>query len=671
MPAAGRKDLLARRRRRPDEGEDEESVAGDFDDSMSEGSSVSNGDEEAEVEGSGSSDDEHGRAKNTSAKGRGVTESALQEIAIAPPKEAASTVKGAFTTTAETHAMLHGISRDQRPEETEEIHFDDLSTVGGSATDTDVAIPQAPRHETPAERSLREHQEYIRQRNADPAFVPNRGKFFLHDDRNSSSNGATARPFVLGRGRGHGPSMNPGRGVASNEPTERPWAHDLHEGHEKGQSSEPPRTQPVAASQTSQNENPRGPTAPNRLFSFTTVLGNVAIQISFPGMDQKKSVPNVVKKQHTLLPQHRPPLRRDKPVRVSLPSEPPRYIFPSTERSFIFIPRAMRPNKQAYFRGRGRGSFHGSRRPSIYGSAYTPSIAMSRKSSIGASTMRDDIRSPAESVMSRVAGPGMDPTRPIVRMPLGVPTPSISRTGAPLVHGQMGPNIFPANIQTPAFYGSYSTTIPMHQPIPQKTVSVADIESPASFPVKAPLQQQEQPFHQQVPGHYGEDKSSQPAEQILPALAGTTPLSQIPEGAVFGQGYPSYPVMSGPAFFGGPYQNGPVFYQGAADSSSFAAPMTGPGLAPSFIPGSQSHPVNYMHGPGRMEGSIADNMMAHESNGMVYYYNPPMYTPEARGGVQQYPFTNGNVMTMPNGTTSQPFYYSGVPNGMFYPAQTG
>jgi hypothetical protein len=210
MPAAGRKDLLARRRRRPDEGEDEESVAGDFDDSMSEGSSVSNGDEEAEVEGSGSSDDEHGRAKNTSAKGRGVTESALQEIAIAPPKEAASTVKGAFTTTAETHAMLHGISRDQRPEETEEIHFDDLSTVGGSATDTDVAIPQAPRHETPAERSLREHQEYIRQRNADPAFVPNRGKFFLHDDRNSSSNGATARPFVLGRGRGHGPSMNPG-----------------------------------------------------------------------------------------------------------------------------------------------------------------------------------------------------------------------------------------------------------------------------------------------------------------------------------------------------------------------------------------------------------------------------------------------------------------------------
>jgi hypothetical protein len=72
-----------------------------------------------------------------------------------------------------------------------------------------------------------------------------------------------------------------------------------------------------------------------------------------------------------------------------------------------------------------------------------------------------------------------------------------------------------------------------------------------------------------------------------------------------------------------------------------------------------------------MEGRIADNMMAHESNGMVYYYNPPMYTPEARGGLQQYPFTNGNVMTMPNGTTSQPFYYSGVPNGMFYPAQTG
>ncbi len=392
-------------------------------------------------------------------------------------------------------------------------------------------------------------------------------------------------------------------------------------------------------------------------------------------MDHKKSVPNVVKKQHTLLPQHRPPLRRDKPVRVSIPGEPPRYIFPSTERSFIFIPRAMRPNKQAYFRGRGRGSFHGSRRPSIYGSAYTPSIAMSRKSSFGASTMRDGIRSPAESVMSRATGPGMDPTRPIVRMPSGVPTPSISRTGFPIVNGQMGGNVLPAIIQTPAFYGSHITTIPMHQPRPQKTVSVADIESPASFPVKAPLQQQEQPFHQQVPAHipssYGEEKASQPAEQILPVMAGTTPLSQIPEGAVFAQGFQSYPVMGGPAFFGGPYQSGPVFYPGIADSSSFTLPMTGPGLAPSFIPGSQSHPVNYMHAPGRMEGSVPNNMMAHESNGMVYYYNPPAFTPDAQGGAQQYPLTNGNVMTMPNGPPSQPFYYSGVPNGMYYPAQTG
>merc|ERR1712000_36698 len=53
-------------------------------------------------------------------------------------------------------------------------------------------------------------------------------------------------------------------------------------------------------------------------------------------------------------------------------------------------------------------------------------------------------------------------------------------------------NVLPAIIQTPAFYGSHITTIPMHQPRPQKTVSVADIESPASFPVKAPLQQLEQ-----------------------------------------------------------------------------------------------------------------------------------------------------------------------------------
>lgn len=421
---------------------------------------------------------------------------------------------------------------------------------------------------------------------------------------------------------------------------------------------------------------PPASTAPNRSFSFSTVLGNVTVQISFPGMTQKISVPNVVKKQHTLLPQHRPPLRRDKPVRISIPDSSPRYIFPSSERSFIFIPRAMRPNQQSY-RGRGRGSFHGSRRPSIYGSAYTPSVAMSRKSSLGASTTRDGIRSPTDSVLSRIGIPGMESTRPIVRMPSTVPTPSLSRSGMSGMNGQAGRGPQLSQGPAPAMYGSHSTSIPMHQPRPQKAVSVADIESPASFQFKAPQPQQEQPFHQQVPAHianvYAEEKGAQPGQQVAPGMAGVAPLSQIPEGAVFAQGFQPYPVMGAPAYYGAPYNTGTVFLPPMAEPGSFGVSMTAPSLAPSFVPGSHSHPVAYMPAQGPVEGDVPTNPLAHESNGMVYYYNPPMFAPDAQGGLQAFPVaSNGNMMGMGNGISGQgSFYFSSAPTGMFYPAQSG
>jgi len=47
-------------------------------------------------------------------------------------------------------------------------------------------------------------------------------------------------------------------------------------------------------------------------------------------------------KQYTALPSHRPPLRRDRPVRISLPDSPPRYIFPDVTRSYIYFPTALR-----------------------------------------------------------------------------------------------------------------------------------------------------------------------------------------------------------------------------------------------------------------------------------------------------------------------------------------
>lgn len=305
----------------------------------------------------------------------------------------------------------------------------------------------------------------------------------------------------------------------------------------------------------------------------------------------------------------------------------------------------------------------------MYGSVYTPSIAMSRKSSLGGSTLRDGLRSPAESVMSRMGVPGVEAPRPIVRMPSAVPTPSLSRTGFPLMmNGNPNMGMPPSHMFAPTAYGSHSTAIPMHQPRPQKTVSVADIESPTTFPYKAPLQQLEQPFHQQVPPHMEERQAQQ---QTMITAAGPTPLSQIPEGAVYAPGFQPYPAMGAPAYFGPSYNNGPVFYPPVADGTPYSVPMGGgSALAPNFVPGSQAHHGGYPAAGPHMDSGVPPNMMAHESNGMVYYYNPPMFTPGSQGGFPVAP--NGHMVPMANGIPGQqPFYYSSMPAGMFYPGQTG
>lgn len=207
MPAPRGKNLLASRRRRQDDGDEEESVLGEFeDDSLSEGSAVSNGDDEAGIEGSDSSGDESQLEKASPKATKVMTEQTQpardSELSVEPESKS----NGAFKPSAETDATLREIEPTRQSDETDEIQLDDLnaSTENGAAQ-AEAGVPKAPRHETAAQRSRREHQEYIRQRNANPAFVPTRGGFFLHDDRNSMSNGANPRLFARGRGRGYGP----------------------------------------------------------------------------------------------------------------------------------------------------------------------------------------------------------------------------------------------------------------------------------------------------------------------------------------------------------------------------------------------------------------------------------------------------------------------------------
>lgn len=211
MPAPRRKNLIASRRRRQDDGEEDDSVVGDFDDdSLSEASVISNGDG-PDAAGSDSSDDGQESVKQHQQAVANVAKEEHDESkhqVLAPDNH--SVVNGNLKTSADNQALLPEAKSTGESKPTQEIQSDDLTPPNESASvQNQVAVPTAPRHETFAQRARREHQEYIQQRNANPAFVPTRGGFFLHDDRNAGTNGPS-RATIRGRGRGYSSVLQAG-----------------------------------------------------------------------------------------------------------------------------------------------------------------------------------------------------------------------------------------------------------------------------------------------------------------------------------------------------------------------------------------------------------------------------------------------------------------------------
>lgn len=436
----------------------------------------------------------------------------------------------------------------------------------------------------------------------------------------------------------------------------------------------------------------------NRSLSTTRHIGNAQIRVFLPEMGAPKTFQGVALKQYTRLPNHRPPLRRDKPVRISLPDHPPRYIYPAVDRSFIFIPRAMRPNQQGFnIRGKARSGFGSiggfSRRGSmyggsIYGSVYSPSVAMSRRSSLAHEVSRDSIVSPSGSTMSRPPMP-VDSSKPIVRLPppnqFLQPTPTQPYGVQPhgvadgAIESLPRPQAYPLP-QNPTFRENRDVSIPMHQPRPQKTVSVADIESPVAFNLQAP-QQQQQPFHQQVPPQvngnaFAHDMHLHPHSRkaSYPGHVSTgTPLSQIPERAIHAQpfqpspyqhGYyapPSYPIAAPPQ-------------QDYYYPQQYPNPMAPPGAVPAFVPShQQQNPYQQQPLPEPAQDGGHQNLVAQELNGMVYYYDaaqiPAVATFPAYPAPAAYPMTQVNgVMGMGGMMTPSPdgFYYPQATQGVVY-----
>jgi hypothetical protein len=734
-PARKRTANLARPRRLDDEDESRSVVTDLAEDSQSEASVLSDVDEDADADADNSdlSDADSGvapsakKSKRRANGARNVNAKAAPAVNNRQPSPPIARSDATFTASKDTAAMMQGLSIADAADDADEVDFET-----GQPTDAAPAVgPPSGRPETLGDRRRREHEEYKKKRDSDPAFIPNRGAFFMHDSR--SAPGQNAFRPIGGRGRGRGaiggpfspakyvPQRSTAQGGPADlsysmrqhapEATDSPWQHDLHDQvnaphqqqqqqqqHQPAQHSAPTHmhAQHAASSQQQQQQHhhhqqqqhqhqqvqrapmvPASKPPPTRNFSTTVHTHNAVVRVLLPNMKAPITFQNVPIKSHTRLPNHRPPLRRDKPVRISLPPSAPRYIFPTVERSFIFIPRALRPNQQGFGRGRGRfGSMGGggpsSRRTSVYGgSVYSPSLALSRRSSIA----RDNMVSPAGSIMSR-NGSFIDPSRPVVRLPPGgVRMP----TGPAIISPTNGSYPPP---QKPAFRENWSQgQLPMHQPRPQKNVNVAGIESPASLNFNPPQQQEQQPFHQQVPAHMnGAASSGEPSgfyqharQPSYPGQVSTgTPLSNIPERAIYAPAFQPYQT----GYQHQPFVPGGYYYPPAGPQPQFMAPA---GMAPAFVPGAQQPyampapvpaPAPAVAPPPPVAAG-PPNMVAIEQNGMMFYVdsNSLPYAPPAETYSQPSYTVPGMGGMMTPGPDGMYYYPQQMQPAAFYPQQ--
>ncbi|KAF8534422.1 CASC3/Barentsz eIF4AIII binding-domain-containing protein [Trichophaea hybrida] len=606
----------------------------------------------------------------------------------------------------DTDVMKNGI--DVRGEDVETVDFEDMgnetpangkvvivgvrekppvaANLEGAEQEVLQEDPKKP--ETIYDRKRREHDEYRKRRSEDPSFVPNRGRFFMHDHRDGTgSNGF--RPFgPSGRGRG-------GRfGDFQTHPQPPPpelaaeWPHDMHEQIE---SRNQPLNQNRQVAAPTQQQIPRqtqgyntssftagrqrAPDQP-RSFGRTLHKGTVQIQVNLPGMKAPITFSEVPCKIYTRLPFHRPPLRRDKPVRIALPDTPVRYIYPNVQRSFIFIPRAMRPGGSGYIRGaggRGRGGYPTGGR-SFYGGGgggstlYSPSVGMSRRSSLvydtrhhtPAQTLHPSIppQQPVagyiEERQTRAVVNGEDEAgRPVVRLPSTTPSITSAPPGqfqqpgqapTPRAIPQQPPPSYTPSINPIPYRETRATPkIPMYQPRPQKAVNVAEIDSPAvmHFPhnYNGGVYTDHVPSGTPVIAPNGYAQHTR--HPSYPSQTSGTPLSQIPEA-----------VHARP-FQPNPYPPQQTYYQPYPPPHSHPAP---PPLHPMTHAPLQPHhgvfhppPPPYVAGPSPMPNgatnhyALAQPMQQHqpqplpqvsgpappgpsgpttiaqESNGMVYY----------------------------------------------------
>ena len=217
--------------------------------------------EDSMTEGELSSDDEAEDVRSVRSEGTHHTESPVLRKVVSNGHTKRSNDSTAGSSTARPNGTTHssGIING-----VENIKMDETSGKPADAASEAASQPAIvesraamDQMETPVERRRREHEDYKKQRDENPAFVPNRGAFFMHDHRHAGPAANGFRPFGRpGRGRGGrggiGGPFVPGKYVNPtssstvdvlmlksfmppvNEPTDSPWTHDMHEAAQIG-----------------------------------------------------------------------------------------------------------------------------------------------------------------------------------------------------------------------------------------------------------------------------------------------------------------------------------------------------------------------------------------------------------------------------------------------------
>jgi hypothetical protein len=190
--------------------------------------------------------------------------------------------------------------------------------------------------------------------------------------------------------------------------------------------------------------------------------------------------------------------------------------------------------------------------------------------------------------------------------------------------------------QQPLQHGTPTTTV--HQPRPQKAISVAGIESPALL---QNVPSEPQPFQNQLPAHMNEQPGFQPPPPPPPYFSPRqqyqyphqqpqtgTPLSGIPEQTINAPSFQPPPYGQPPYY--APYHQGQNFYYSPQAPNGYpqmpmymVPPPQGymmPPQAPAMPP-PQPAPEHERatSGSQHRHQQSQSGMVAHESNGMVFY----------------------------------------------------